>query len=47
MEVLTADEAREFIGGFKITLGAAVIVSALVSFALGFVNAFFSPTCKN
>ncbi len=46
MEVLTIDEAKTYTGGFKITLGAAVIASALISFALGFVNAFFSPTCS-
>lgn len=45
MEVLSIDEAKSYVGGFKLTLGFAVVTSALISFALGFVNAFFSPTC--
>ena len=45
MEVLTINEAKEYTGGAKITLGVAIIAGAVVSFVLGVFNGFFSSTC--
>ncbi len=46
MQILTANEAKNYAGGFKLTIGVGVAIGAIISFALGFVNAFFSPTCS-
>lgn len=45
MEVLTINETKECTGGFKVTLGVAVVAGAVLSFVLGVFNAFNSPKC--